>query len=73
MINTMALILSLRTTYEVPVSYQYTVQNGIPLLLGVSLYYESLSWLHLCCNGSCLLHGILVFGISAQVEQAVLQ
>ena len=33
------------------------------------LYYVSLSWLHLRCNGSCLLCRILVFGISAQVEQ----
>ena len=25
------------------------------------LYYEYLSWLHLHCNGSCLLCGILVW------------
>ena len=32
MITTTVLILSLRMTYEVPVSYQYTVQNRVPLL-----------------------------------------
>ena len=42
-------------------------------------YYESLSWLHLHCNGSCLLHklcqvGILVWykNLRFTVEQCLL-